>query len=63
VQTPQAFTAAALRAAYRGSGPIDATDCASLVEVGGGRIRVVDGDVRLMKITTAADLQLVESWL
>ena len=63
VQTPQAFTAAALRAAYRGSGPIDATDCASLVEAGGGRIRVVDGDVRLMKITTAADLQLVESWL
>ena len=47
VQTPQAFAAAALRAAYRGSGPIDATDCASLVEAGGGRIRVVEGDVRL----------------
>ena len=43
--------------------PIDATDCASLVEAGGGRIRVVDGDVRLLKITTAADLALVESWL
>ena len=63
VQTPQAFTAAALRAAYRGDGPIDATDCASLVEARGGRIRVVDGDVRLLKITTAADLALVESWL
>ena len=52
-----------LRAAYRGSEPIDATDCASLVEARGGRIRVVDGDLRLLKITTAADLALVESWL
>jgi 2-C-methyl-D-erythritol 4-phosphate cytidylyltransferase len=63
VQTPQAFTATALRAAYRGDSPIDATDCASLVEAAGGRIRVVDGDVRLLKITTQADLALVESWL
>ena len=63
VQTPQAFIATALRAAYLGDGPIEATDCASLVEARGGRIRVVDGDVRLLKITTAADLALVESWL
>ena len=63
VQTPQAFTATALRAAYRDHGPLDATDCASLVEARGGRIRVVEGDVRLLKITTAADLALVESWL
>ena len=63
VQTPQAFTATALRNAYRGDGPVDATDCASLVEARGGRIRVVAGDLRLLKITTAADLALVESWL
>jgi len=63
VQTPQAFTATALRAAYRGDAPLEATDCASLVEARGGRIRVVDGDIRLLKITTAADLALVESWL
>jgi 2-C-methyl-D-erythritol 4-phosphate cytidylyltransferase len=63
VQTPQAFTATALRAAYRGDGRIDETDCASLVEAQGGRIRVVEGDVRLLKITTPADLALVESWL
>jgi 2-C-methyl-D-erythritol 4-phosphate cytidylyltransferase len=63
VQTPQAFTAAALRAAYAGSGPLAATDCASLVEERGGRVRVVEGDVRLQKITTAADLVLLESWL
>jgi len=63
VQTPQAFTADALRAAYRGDAPVGATDCASLVEARGGRVRVVDGDPRLLKITTPADLALVESWL
>ena len=63
VQTPQAFTATALRSAYAGVDPLAATDCASLVEARGGRIRVVDGDVRLLKITTEADLALVASWL
>jgi 2-C-methyl-D-erythritol 4-phosphate cytidylyltransferase len=33
------------------------------VERAGGRVAVVDGDPRLVKITTAADLALVESWL
>ncbi len=63
VQTPQAFTAAALRAAYRDTDAADATDCASLVERTGGRIRVVEGDPRLLKITTRADLALIASWL
>ncbi|MCY7302077.1 MAG: 2-C-methyl-D-erythritol 4-phosphate cytidylyltransferase [Thermoleophilia bacterium] len=63
VQTPQAFTASALRAAYASEEPVAATDCASLVEARGGRIRVVEGDVRLLKITTGADLALVASWL
>jgi 2-C-methyl-D-erythritol 4-phosphate cytidylyltransferase len=63
VQTPQAFAADALRAAYSGGAPVDATDCASLVEARGGRVRVVDGDIRLLKITTPADLALVEAWL
>jgi len=62
VQTPQAFLAHVLRVAYAGDLD-DATDCASLVERRGGRVRVVDGDPRLLKITTAADLALVESWL
>lgn len=61
-QTPQAFPAATLRAAY-GGGPAGATDCSSLVERRGGRVRVVAGDPRLLKITTAADLALVQSWL
>jgi 2-C-methyl-D-erythritol 4-phosphate cytidylyltransferase len=60
VQTPQAFVAAVLREAVAGG---EATDCASLVERRGGRVRVVEGDPRLLKVTTPADLALVESWL
>ena len=61
-QTPQAFLAAPLRAAFSGdlSG---ATDCASLVEQRGGRVAVVEGDERLLKVTTPADLALVEALL
>jgi 2-C-methyl-D-erythritol 4-phosphate cytidylyltransferase len=62
VQTPQAFPADVLRRAYAGD-LAGATDCASLVERSGGRVHVVEGDARLLKITTAADLALVESWL
>ncbi len=62
VQTPQAFLAPALRAAYAG-GLGGATDCASLVEARGGRVGWVEGDRRLLKVTTPADLELVSSWL
>jgi hypothetical protein len=34
-----------------------------VVEAGGGRVRLVDGDARLLKVTTPADLALVESLL
>lgn len=61
-QTPQAFLADSLRAAARGALE-DATDCAALVERAGGRIAVVEGDPRLLKVTTPADLELVASWL
>jgi len=61
-QTPQAFLAPALRRAFSQELG-DATDCASLVERAGGRVAVVGGDLRLLKITTPADLALVESWL
>ena len=61
-QTPQAFLAPTLRRAF--SQELGgATDCASLVESVGGRVAVVDGDPRLLKITTPADLALVQSWL
>ena len=60
VQTPQAFLADALRRAVEGG---EASDCAALVERAGGRVRVVEGDPRLLKVTTQADLELVQSWL
>ncbi len=58
-QTPQAFVARVLRGALDGEG----TDCASLVEAGGGRVKAVPGDRRLLKVTDADDLALVESFL
>ena len=61
-QTPQAFLAEPLRRAFAGD-LSDATDCASLVERAGGRVAAVEGDPRLLKVTTPADLALVESWL
>ena len=61
VQTPQAFVADALRRALAGAG--DATDCAGLVEAAGGRVRLVEGDRRLLKVTTPADLAFVETLL
>ena len=59
VQTPQAFVASVLRSAAAGEG----SDCASLVEAAGGRIAVVPGDERLLKVTTADDLRRVEAML
>jgi 2-C-methyl-D-erythritol 4-phosphate cytidylyltransferase len=61
VQTPQAFPVAALRRAVSAGG--DATDCAGLVEAGGGRVKVVPGDPLLLKVTTADDLARVASLL
>jgi 2-C-methyl-D-erythritol 4-phosphate cytidylyltransferase len=61
VQTPQAFVADVLRrAAANGA---EATDCAGLVEAAGGRVKVVEGDPRLLKVTTADDLAKIASWL
>ncbi len=54
VATPQAFRAAALRAAHTGSG--EGTDDASLVEANGGRVVVVDGSALNRKITTTEDM-------
>jgi 2-C-methyl-D-erythritol 4-phosphate cytidylyltransferase len=62
VQTPQAFVASVLREALAGE-IAGASDCASLVEARGGRVKVVEGDLRLLKVTSGEDLALVESWL
>ena len=67
VQTPQAFVAPVLRAALTAasveSTTQSPTDCASLVEAAGGRVTVVEGDERLLKVTTRADLERVAAWL
>jgi 2-C-methyl-D-erythritol 4-phosphate cytidylyltransferase len=62
VQTPQAFPVDRLRDAYAGD-LAGVTDCASLVEARGGRIAWVEGDPKLLKVTTRADLELVATWL
>lgn len=61
VQTPQAFRAEALRAAHAGNG--SDTDDAALVEAGGGKVVVVDGERRNLKLTGADDLELARTLL
>jgi 2-C-methyl-D-erythritol 4-phosphate cytidylyltransferase len=62
VQTPQAFLAPVLREALAGELG-QASDCAALVERRGGRVLIVEGDRRLLKVTTQADLAFVETLL
>jgi 2-C-methyl-D-erythritol 4-phosphate cytidylyltransferase len=61
VQTPQAFSAAALRAAHAGGG--EATDDAALVEAMGGRVVSVLGEASNIKVTAPLDLALAETLL
>jgi 2-C-methyl-D-erythritol 4-phosphate cytidylyltransferase len=61
VQTPQAFAAAALRAAHAGGA--EATDDAGLVEAAGGRVVIVRGDPHNLKITVSEDLVVAEALL
>jgi 2-C-methyl-D-erythritol 4-phosphate cytidylyltransferase len=59
VQTPQAFAAAALRAAHVGES--DATDDAGLLEAMGATVRTVPGDPRNLKLTRPEDLAIAEA--
>jgi 2-C-methyl-D-erythritol 4-phosphate cytidylyltransferase len=61
VQTPQAFRAAALRAAHTRAP--EATDDASLVEAAGGKVVLVDGSPGNIKLTHPADLVVAEALL
>ncbi len=65
VQTPQAFIASVLRQAFAAppQSLVRAGDCASLVEAAGGRVGVVEGDRRLLKVTTLDDLGVVAAML
>jgi 2-C-methyl-D-erythritol 4-phosphate cytidylyltransferase len=61
VQTPQAFLAPILREAL--GDDAEGSDCAGLVEKRGGRVKLVEGDPRLLKVTTPSDLAFIESLL
>lgn len=61
VQTPQAFDAAALRAAHANGA--QGTDDAALVEAAGGKVVVVEGEARNLKLTVAADVEILEALL
>jgi 2-C-methyl-D-erythritol 4-phosphate cytidylyltransferase len=63
VQTPQAFVASVLRDAYAKGDVAAAGDCSSLVEARGGRVKVVEGDPNLSKITDVGDLERVAALL
>ena len=60
-QTPQGFPAAMLRDAYEGlDDPAAVTDDASVIERAGGRVVMVRGGARNVKVTTPDDLPLAE---
>lgn len=61
VQTPQGFAAAALRAAHRSGS--EATDDASLVEMLGHQVVLVEGERSNLKITEPVDLALARTLL
>ena len=62
-QTPQAFRASLLRAAHERAARqgVRATDDAALVEAFGGTVRVAEGEVLNLKVTTPEDLALAEA--
>lgn len=59
VQTPQAFNAAALRAAYAAIGDATFADDLAVMRAHGAETKLLDGDPRLMKITYPGDLEML----
>lgn len=62
VQTPQGFRLEAIRAAHRAAAA-EATDDAAVLRAAGGRVALVEGDERNMKLTTADDFARAEAML
>ena len=60
VQTPQIFKKEILQRAYRTVGDLNVTDEAALVERLGEKVKVVKGEYRNIKITTAEDLLMAQ---
>ncbi len=63
VQTPQGFQAELLRRAYERAAIGGFTDDASVVEMTGTPVQIVEGDPLAFKITTPNDLLLAEALL
>jgi 2-C-methyl-D-erythritol 4-phosphate cytidylyltransferase/2-C-methyl-D-erythritol 2,4-cyclodiphosphate synthase len=63
VQTPQAFRAEALRAAYANAGERTFSDDLAVVRANGGRCVLIAGDPRLMKLTYPEDFPMLERML
>ena len=61
IQTPQGFKASALRDAHASNN--EATDDAALIEANGGKVKVINGEERALKITTPADLNTALGFL
>lgn len=64
-QTPQAFPFARILEAHRRAKMegLAVTDDASIVEAFGGRVKIVEGDARNIKITTPEDMAVAEGLL
>lgn len=63
-QTPQAFRRRVIEAAYAAwAGPDAPTDEAVVVERNGGRVALIQGDPRLMKLTYPEDFAMAEALL
>jgi 2-C-methyl-D-erythritol 4-phosphate cytidylyltransferase len=64
-QTPQIFRMSILVGAYENlinfTDPVDATDCARIVELSGRPVRVFEGERTNIKITTPLDLMMAEA--
>lgn len=63
VQTPQVFTAKALKEAYRQNFQTSFTDDASVWEATGRTVHLVEGNPENIKLTTPEDLQWAELYL
>ena len=60
IQTPQVFMSSVLVNAYNNNLDIQATDCATLVEKSGGKVRIIETKATNIKITTSEDLVYAE---
>ena len=63
VQTPQVFALSALKSAYAVNHQPHFTDDASVWEAAGRRIKLVDGDLHNLKLTTPEDLLSAEAFM